>query len=166
MDYLVENWGSFVGVLGLLASVGGLVYALLARRAAKSAEQAAREARQALSRSLSSVDIERAVALINHLKDLHRQRNWNQVLGEYQTLRRTLLEIRSGIPATLAVFRDTIGSAVAQVTLMANRVNRSLVENSEPEDPAELDEILNDIQQELETLQSDMTFLDGNGGAR
>ena len=155
-----------IGAGGLVASIAGLIFAFLARRAAKSAEQAAREARETLTRSLSSVDIERAVALINRLKELHRQRNWNQSLGEYQTLRRTLLEIRSGIPAALAVFRDTLGGAVAQVTLIANRVSRSIVENRDPEDPAELDEILNDIQQELETLQSDMTFMDGNGGAR
>ena len=49
--------------------------------------------------------------------------------------------------------------------MIANRVNRALVEDQEPEDPAELDEILNHIQQELETLQSDMTYMDSNEGS-
>ena len=99
MDWL----GLAVGIGGLVASIVGFVFAFLARRAAKSAEQAANEARQALSRNLSSVDVERAVALINRLKDLHRYRNWNQALGEYQVLRRTLIEISASIPMSLVL---------------------------------------------------------------
>jgi hypothetical protein len=83
MDYVVNDWGTFVGILGLAASVGGLVFAFLARRAAKSAEQAAREARRAITRTLSVVDIGRAVALIGRLKEVHRQRNWDYALGLY-----------------------------------------------------------------------------------
>ena len=75
MDYVVANWDSFVGVAGLVASVTGLIVAFLARRASKSAEQAAREAHRAVTRTLSLVDIERAVALIRHLKEVHYQRN-------------------------------------------------------------------------------------------
>ena len=88
MDYFLENWGSFVGVLGLLASVGGLVYALLARRAAKSAEKAANEARQetrrTVSRSRRLADTGRAIVLINRLKILHRDGRWDYALELYQ----------------------------------------------------------------------------------
>ena len=165
MDYFLENWGGFVGVLGLLASVGGLVYALLARRAAKSAEQAAREARQALSRNLSSVDIERAIELINRLKDLHRQRNWSHAIWVYQILRRTLSEIQASIPAELRQFRETIRDSIPQITDMEIKVNRSLSESAEPEDALEFDTTLNVVQQELETLQSNIMYLDDIGGS-
>ena len=164
MDYLLENWGSFVGVLGLLASIGGLVYALLARRAARSAEQAAREARQALSRSLSSVDIERAVELINRLKNLHRQRDWSQAISLYQILRRTLTEIRASMPAGFEQARKAIDGAIPEITAMENQIGRSLHENSELEDTPRFDATLNTIQQELEMLQSNITYLDGAGG--
>ena len=69
MTYFLDNWGSFVGALGLAASIGGLVFAYLARRAAKSAEAAAIEARQALTRTLRLVDVQEAVDLIDRLKD-------------------------------------------------------------------------------------------------
>ena len=78
--------------MGLVASVGGLVYAFLARRAAKSVEQAAREARRAITHTLSLVDVERAVALIGRLKDVHSQRNWDYALGLYPELRRMLAD--------------------------------------------------------------------------
>ena len=165
MDYLSENWGSIVGLLGFLASVGGLVYAFLARRAAKSAEQAARDAREALSRSLSSVDIERAVELINRLKDLHRQRDWGQAIWMYQILRRTLTEIRASLPAGFEQSREDIEAFLPEMTQMENSVRRSLHHDSEPEDGPVFDEMLNGIQQELESLQSTITYGDGGGGA-
>ena len=93
MDYIIANWGSFVGISGLLASIGGLVYAYLARRAARSAEQASVETRRAVTRTLSLVDVLRAIARINQLKDVHYRGNWDYALGLYGELRRTLIEI-------------------------------------------------------------------------
>ena len=162
MDYLVDNWGSFVGVLGLLASVGGLVYALLARRAAKSAEQAAREARQALTRTIGSIDVERAVALITRLMEVHRQGNWDYALALYQDLRRTLSEIGASIPPDMADYRSFIQEAIPQITVMINMVNRSRdgSDDARPDDISNRNEILNGIQQSLEMLQSAMLHID------
>lgn len=164
-----------VGAGGLAASIVGLVFAYLARRAAKSAEfaatsaedaaQSARmEARRALTRDLSSVDIERAIALINRLKGLHRQENWGAALVLYQDLRRTLGEIRAGLPTSLDQFGEKINEAVPQVTIMEDQVSRALYESTPLENAPELSEILNAIQQDLETLQTKVTYPDSSGG--
>ena len=160
MDYFVENWGNFVGLLGLLASVGGLFYACLARRAAKSAEQAAKEARQALTRTIGSIDVERAIALIGRLKEIHDRRNWDYALGIYPDLRRILSQISESIPSDLSEFRNVFSSAVPQITTMENFVRKSREENDskEPEEISSLDETLNEIQQGLETLQSNIMY--------
>ena len=154
MDYLVENWGSFVGVLGFLASVGGLVYALLARRAAKSAEQAAREARRetrrTVSRSRRSADTGRAIALINRLKVLHRDGRWDYALELYQELRSTLSDIHASMLDDLAEIRDTISDAIRRITELEDEVNRARYENREPNDVPQLDGVINDIQRNLE----------------
>ena len=47
---------------------------------------------------------------------------------------------------------------------MENQIGRSLHENSELEDTPRFDATLNTIQQELEMLQSNITYLDGAGG--
>ena len=154
-----------VGAGGLVASVIGLIFAFLARRAAKSAEQAAREARQALSRNLSSVDIERAIELISRLKDLHRQRSWSHAIWEYQILRRTMSEIRVSMPAELESFRESIGDFIHQITEMENRISQYLHDSMEPEDVPALDAALNSIQQVLEILQSNVMYLDNSGGS-
>ncbi len=154
MEYLVENWGNFVGVLGVIVSAAGLWYAILARRAARSAEQAANEARRALSRNLSSVDIERAVALIDRIKALHRRGNWEWVLELYPELRRTLTEIHASMPEDLDEIRSTVFESISWVVGIENKVSRALYANTEPDDAAGLDDTLTRIQQNLETLQS------------
>lgn len=160
MEYLAENWGGIVGALGLIASTGGLVYALLARRAAKSAEQAAKEARQAVARTLSSIDVERGIALIGRLKEIHRQGNWDYALGLYPDLRRTLSQISESMPENMVQQREFISSAVPQITAMDNLVRRSRHENESgnPQDVSSMDEVLSELQQELEILQSSMIY--------
>lgn len=170
------HWASLgIGAGGLIASIVGLIFAFLARRAAKSAEDAATlaenaansariEAQRALNRNLSSVDIERAVALINRLKELHREGNWGAALWLYQDLRRTLSEIRASMPTDLDQFRNAINEAVPQVTAMEDQVLRSLHEGAEPEDAPRLSEVLNGIQQDLEILQANVTYSGYHGG--
>ena len=162
MGYFVENWGNFVGLLGLLASVGGLFYACLARRAAKSAEKAAREARQALTRTISAIDIERAKAIIDRLMEVHLQGNWDYALGLYQDLRRTLSEIEAGIPIDLMDYRNSVRQAIPQITAMINLVNRSRDGSGDTvsDNVSNRNEILNGIQQSLIMLQSDMLHKD------
>ena len=170
------DWSAFgIGAGGLIASIAGLIFAYLASRAAKSAKDAASsaegaanaartEARRTLSRNLSSVDIERAVSLITRLKELHRQENWGAALWLYQDLRRTLSEIRASMPTDLDQFHNVIDKAVPQVRTMEDQVFRTVHDGSGPEDTPRLSEILNAIQQDLETLQGNVTYTDNHGG--
>ena len=166
MEFLSENWGNLVGLLGFLASVGGLVFAFSACRAAKSAENAAIQARQALTRTISSIDVERAVALINRLMEVHRRGNWDFALALYQDLRRTLSEIASGVPPELRPHGESIRGAIPQVTTISQLVNqhRYQPESGEPIDIPRIDDSLNSIQQYLELLQSDMLSLEQSRG--
>ncbi len=170
----MDWWNLGVGIGGLVAGSLGLYFAYLAHRSAElakgaaiSAEDAANaariEARQALSRNLSSVDIGRAIELLNRLKDVHRQGSWASALWLYQDLRRTLSEIRASMPADLEQFHDTIDAAVPQVTAMENQVDRDLLEGTKPEEPQRLNRVLNEMQQELETLQGKLTYPDMGG---
>ena len=154
MDFIIENWSGFVGILGVIVSAVGLWYAFLARRAAKSAEAAAKDARQALTRTLSLVDVERAVALISRLKLLHRFGEWDSALELYQYLRRMLSDIHASMPENLGEIRVSLSEAIPKVTDLENQVSSARNENKIPENPSNLDAILNEIQQNLEKLQS------------
>ena len=161
---MMDDWftwlGMGIGAGGLIASILSVIFAILARRAAKSAEHAATDARRAVVRTLSSIEVERAVSLINRLKYAHLQRNWDYALGLYPDLRRTLSQITEGVPAPLDHYRDLIKSAVPQITVIEKLVGRSRYEEmaGEPEDISSLDDVLSEVQQNLESLQSSMMY--------
>ena len=97
MDDWIAWLGVGIGAGGLIASVAGVLFAFLARRAAKSAEQAATESRKALVRSISSLDVSHAIDLITRIKEVHYRGNWDYALGLYQELRQTLSEIMASV---------------------------------------------------------------------
>ena len=120
------------------------------------------EARQALTRTIGSIDVERAIALISRFKDIHDRRNWDYALGVYPDLRRILSQISESMPSGLYKYRSSVSRAVPQITTMENLVKKSRDEDEsgEPKDIASLNETLNQIQQDLETLQSNMMYSD------
>ena len=170
----MEWWNLGVGIGGFIVGMFGLRFAFLAHQsatlaksAASSAEDAANEARiearQTLRRNRTSVEVGRAIELLNRLKDVHRQGSWAAALWLYQDLRRTLSEIRASMPADLEQFHDIIDTAVPQVTAMENQVDRDILEGTKPEEPQRLNMVLTEMQQELETLQGKLTYRDRGG---
>ena len=152
MDYFTENWGSFVGVLGLLASVGGLVYAFLARRAARSAEQAAREARNSVSRTLCLVSAQRALAIIGRLNTLHRDGSWAAAHELYRELRTLLNDVSGMMPARLEQSKEKLAEGIGQLRLIQSLISDAMDRNSEPENVQVIGVFLNSIQSTLEDL--------------
>ncbi len=165
MDYWIAWLGIGIGAGGLVASIVGVLFAFLARRAAKSAEQAATDARTALVRSISSIDVGRAINLVSRLKEVHFQGNWDYALGLYQELRITLSEIRASVANDWPESYENIGKAIPQLTAIENMVDRSRYESGSggPENIPKIDETLTEIQQSLETLLGSMIYSDESG---
>lgn len=159
MNYFAENWGSFVGVLGLLASIGGLVYAFLARRAAKSAERAANEARRALARTLRLVDVQEAIDLIDRLKDRLLLGEWPVVRELYSSLQSKLSDVRAALPATQEQYRELISGALHEIEALQRMAYSAIADEEFEADFIEQSlGVLNTIQQDLRTMRSDMMF--------
>ena len=153
------EWAGFgIGIGGLIASIAGLVFAFLARRAAKYAEAAAdrasQETRRTVSRSRRTVETSKAVALINRLKVLHRNGAWAYVLELYQELRSSLSDIRASLPTETGELGEALREAILMIREIEDEVNRAHYESSAPADILQIDGILNDIQQNLEKLLS------------
>lgn len=152
----MEWWNLGVGIAGLVASIVGLTFAFFALLAATSAKKAATEAREALTRTLRLVDVERAVAMISHLKLLHRMDDWSSAAELYQYLRRMLSEIYERTPEELYELRIFFSEAIPRISVMENEVRQSVRSNEEnkSDNLRNVDGILNDVQQNLEILQS------------
>ena len=156
MGYFLENWGSFVGVLGVIVSAVGLWYAFKAHRAARSAAQAAREARNSVSRTLCLVSAQRSLAVIGRLNALHREESWPVALELYRELRTLLNDVSGMMPAGFEQTKGELAEGIGQLRMIQSLVEAAVDRNSEPENVQVIGDSLNSIQTTLETLVRNM----------
>lgn len=161
IDYFLENWGSFASALGIIVSAGGVAASLIAvyragkaRDAASAAQLATQETRAAITRVLTIADLQRAIALIQRLKVLHRDQKWEASLEHYQNLRVMLADIDARLPALPQESRTSLRRSVAQIVVMENIVDEALTSSAEPRQASSFNEELNTIQVNLENLAS------------
>lgn len=162
MDYFLDNWGSFVGLLSLIVTIIGFGVAIhratQARKSAAAAEAASQETRDAITRVLTVVDLERAIALVQRLKVLHRDNKWDASLGHYQELRAMLSDIDARHPAPTPELHTTLREAIVQVRVIEDSVDGALRENTEPSGARNFNQVLNAIQVHLEQIASSTHF--------
>ena len=165
MDYIGQDWGSFVSVLGLLVSAVGLALAVWharkARSAAEAAEAASLEARQAVRRTLSMIDLQKALGMVERLKGMLFDRRLDYGREHYNYLRVTLGEIRAALPAEGA---RTIQAAITVLNGVENRLAIALASDTNVEEFEALYQDLNSIQNSLVTLASSMMFAEDGAG--
>lgn len=169
MDYFLDNWGSFVGLLSLIITIIGFGVAIhrvtQARRSAAAAEVASQKTRVAITRVLTVVDLQRAIALIERLKALHRDNKWDASLGHYQELRAMLSDIEATHPAPTPDLHTTLREAIVQVRRIEDSVDEALRENTEPSGARNFNQVLNTIQANLEQIAS-FTYSAGSEAGR
>jgi hypothetical protein len=116
IEYAVDNLGSFVSLVSLVITV--IMVGLAIRRAsqakesAKASEVASIEARGAITWSLTIVDLERAKALPQRLKDLHRASKWEATVEHYEELRQMLFNTDSTRAAATSGMLITFQEAI------------------------------------------------------
>ena len=158
MEYLADNWGSLASGLGVLLSAAGVVYAYLARRAAKSAEAASREARQAIAQTLTAADLQRAVALVERLLSYHRAGRWAVALERYGELRQMLQDIKAYLPEGDEPARKQLSANISEITEVISQVTQAVYNGTPPDDANSINDTLSAIQQNLEELASRLRF--------
>ena len=167
MEFLQNQWGDLLSALGLIVSLGGLVWAIKAQRAAVAAESAAeaaergaKEAASSIGRALSVVDLRKAIDLIQRLKDLHRQNRWEAAMEHYQPLREMIGEIQSRYPDWGESDRKEMSGYRIQITIIEGQSESfiSNAENVQQDDVASMNRLLNEIQEFLEERAGEAGF--------
>lgn len=168
MNYFLDNWGSIASVAGVVVSLLGLWAALVAvkragkaRESADAAQKATVETRAAMTRVLTVVDLQRAIALIQRLKDLHRDSKWQASLEHYQPLRAMLADIDSRLPTLSAELRSDIRIAIPQIVVIENNVDEAVRGSIQPSGLSSFNEVLNEIQVNLVNLASSTFTVEG-----
>ena len=170
MEFSSTNWGDVVTVGGIIVSLVGFIWAIKVARGARSASEAAEAAASAtkdqMTHHLQSVDLQRAIGLINRIKTLHDNDQWDASREHYQTLREMLSDVIVRCPEDQRDLREKLAIARTIVTSMED-VGRSPDGTTVPKrERTRLNLILNDIQSNLEELASSVGFGGSQGGTR
>ena len=160
MEALLVNAGSWASLLGAVISTVGLVVAIIvawgARSASRAAQRAAIATNSRIESHLQSVELQRAIWLIQRIKQFHDANRWDTAMEHYQLLRMMLSDIIARCPENQTEIREKLATARAVVTTMENAVRESIRQGRDDLRDARLDQSLNDIQVTLEELASAM----------
>ena len=104
MEFLLAHWGDVFSAVGLVVSLFGLIWAIwearrarrAAETAAEAAERGASEAAGSIARTLAVADIQKAIDLIDRLKDRHSAYRWEAAVERYPDLRGCCSILRLG----------------------------------------------------------------------
>lgn len=171
MEFLQNHWGDLFSVLGLVVTGGGLAWAIWeAHRARQAAEEAAdaavrgaREASDSIARTLTAADLQKAIDLIERLKDRHATNRWSAAVERYPDLRAVLFDIEARLPETDIQRREVLTNVAAQMMELENQVNDSLISGNDPDNASELTTKLNRVQSSLQKLASRLNWDSGQG---
>ena len=158
MESLLVSAGSWASISGATISTVGLIATIILAWGARSASRAAHRAANRIENHLQSVDLARAIALIQRIKLLHDIGRWEAALEQYQSLRMMLSDIIVRSPEDQTAIHEKLATARAIVTTMENSVRGSIRQADEVSDWSSLDASLNDIQSTLEELESALGF--------
>ncbi len=171
MGYFLENWGSFVGLVGIIISTAGLLAALVAMRragkardAAEASETASRETRDAITGALVVVELQRAIALIQRIKVLLREERWGVSLEHYQPLRAMLADINGRYSFSNPEHHQFLNDAMTQVTKSEEAISEWIRRGSEHSTGLDAQNVLNAIQSRLEQMAGSTGFSDDQQG--
>ena len=158
MDFLQNHWRDLVSVAGLMASLGGLIWAIRAQRAAVAAENAAeaaergaRAAADSIGRILTVADVQRAISLIERVKERHAENRWDAAADRYPDLRELLYNIRARLLDEYNRMREDLLYAA---TLTLELENEAVGGAPSPEDTIKTIRSLNNMQDLLQRIAS------------
>ena len=172
IEFWSSTWGDVATVVGIIVSLSGLAWAITeargARSASEAAETAASDTRDQIARHLQTVDLQRAIGLIQRIKTLHDNARWEASGEHYQTLREMLSAIIARCPEEQASVREKLTAARTTVSKTEESVRRRV--SSAQAVPvsvrSQFNKRLNGIQSDLEELASSVGFGDSQGETR
>ncbi len=156
-NFLATYWPELSSAIGILISLGGVVWAIKVSRGAKStseaAEEAAKESRAQISRELQLVDLQRAFNLISSIKTLQSMNQWNASAVLYPWLATIITDVQSRCPPEKDEIRSDLSNRRSDVLAVGDFVRgRDEVTDDERD---RIDGALHGIENKLHDLASE-----------
>ena len=163
IDFVAVHWGSLASIAGLIATIW---IAWGARAASRSADRAARATRDDIRGYLQTVDLERAIRLIQRVKLLHNNGHWDAAMEQYEALRTMLSDIIARSPKDQTEFRQNMQTGISVVARLEDRVDRRKSQSIDDDARADFNQSLTAIEIDLRQRASDLGFGDSSEEAQ
>lgn len=157
--------GSAASVAGVLLSVVGFAITIrnvyVSRQAAERAERASVATREALRFFDTLQELASAVAALEEVKRLQRERAWSALPERYSALRKSRITIRRGHPDLTEDQQTRVQRAITFLADMERRVERSLDDQKPIEKIAAFNEVASSHVIELHELLLEIRLQSG-----
>ena len=164
MDFVANYWGDSVSLFGVIISSIGLIWAIKVAHGARSASRGARlatlQTSKRIQRYLQTVDLERSVGLVQRLKLLHSNEQWQAALEHYQQIRAMMADIIERCPQEDTERQAKLATARILLRDMENFVASRARSGIRVRDRSRMQQLLNQIQSDLEEVASRTGFGD------
>lgn len=151
--------GDLASIVGLAVSLVGFLITIVgvfkSKGAAQRAEEAARETRESIRLLDTVVDFAGAIAILEEIKRMQRQRSWVLLPDRYATIRKLLISLRSSGQKLTDEQSAVIQSALANLRTIETQVERSL-DNADTLKPAKLNALVSDDIDKLLTVLGEL----------
>lgn len=167
---MMVMWGDLTDdvltILSLVLTIVGFgitIYNVVrAKRAAKYAQDAVDEVREDILRIDMVAEFSSALAAMDEIKRLHRQKAWDVLPDRYAALRRSLVEIRSANPNLPEHHKVALQSSIVRFRGFESQIEEALVLDEKPSNVAKLNET---ISEQVDDLQAILTEVKTQIGA-
>ena len=147
--------GDFASILGLIITLLGFSATLFAvfrsKAAAERAAAAVETVRRDLRKSETVADFASALASMEEIKRLHRQKSLSLLPDRYSSLRKSLISIRSSNPILTAYDQKIIQSSIAQFSSLERTIDEQLL-SKEPDD-LNMSKINGIVSKQIDSIQ-------------
>lgn len=133
----MDTYGNIASIIGLLIALLGFSLTLYnvhkARWTAQKAYDTALEVKEDFNRIDTITQLSSAIAIMDEIKRLHRQKAWEILLDRYSSLRKKLITIKKTFPELSEDYEKKITNAIIHFSTIENYVDKAVCGQSEPE---------------------------------
>lgn len=158
--HAVRCWADYASVLGVVVSVTGFAITIASVMRSK---RAVSDVRNRLALQSVVTDLNRVVADVEDLKQLHRYGAWAIMPARYTAVRRQLQAVKVDYPNLSKAQRSVIQGIIQQFTTIEQLVEASLARKEPPGDPAALNGI---VAEQSDKLNAILVFVQRDIGAK
>jgi hypothetical protein len=160
MKAFFDQWANFSSVTGLAVSLVGFIWTLVivwkSKTASQKAERAALNMKDALLKSESLTNCTAAINLIEEIRVLHREEEWEKSRYRYSRLTPMLLSLKADSNSFSEKDMGTLAAIIKQVAACEKEVDRIMLDPAYKIKTNRLNDVLNTQMRTLYEILSNL----------